>query len=770
MSNKIEILLEVDPNGRGQARVELIGRGIDQLGQKTKQAGQAGRDALDGFAGGLGIPTTIAAASAAVAAGIVAIGIATKNARLEAVRATAVLTADAQSAKIEFQAAQAEAKRFGDILGLSNKEAENSFARFLRVVKGAGELDNLSLYSKRFADLAAAYELTSTEVETLTSQLLSGQDEALNRLGISDPSKLYERYAANVGKTVEALTEEEKTRARLLAIIDKGAQFEGAAEKRLAGETGQWAILSKAIDDATASLGAYVTKSGLNLGIQAAIKNPTSILFTPAAPTEFSRQLEQERNLQADREQQARNAERLARANAEKARLESLLNPNVIAAETEAGRKSAEAFANGYAKVVKEGQLNEVTAFYAEQQLQALKDHLTPEKFAEINKSLSAFWDKYAKTALDALKTTRDAAEKNFDRLAEIQGDGNPFVKIMVDAEKRARELEKTFGILGESVVREMQKVEAAYARQKILGLQLDQELKSRALRREADALAGFKGITGGEQRRLNQIDAQINAAESIPELLAKAEAIAKGIVKVQEGQYNEKGFRTDPDKPLKMELGIDQNSINKRIFDELLRVNTGGLGFEAGGLAEEKISAALVNLFNSMAPEMQAKIASGEGGTGQQRAFANAFRNQADSYQRRIDEEVKKAEVADRAVKSVQEDIKLIEEARRNGLDTREADARLLATTGELRPEEQTAEIRQARIEALRREADAESRARDDANRVIEDSTAATQELTAAIDKMAAELQKPENRKLLIEVTNKTNANVRGELYGGVS
>lgn len=779
MANKVEILVEVDPNGRGAAAIRNVGINIDQLGRKSREAGQSGREALDGLAGGLGIPTTIAASTAALGAGIVALGAASLQASNDAARATRVLKSDAQGAGIAFDAARKEAKKFGEDLAISNKEAELSFARFLRVVKGAGELDNLSLYRRRFTDLAAAYALTSTEVETLTSQLLSGQDEALNRLGIADPSQLYRRYAESVGKTVENLTEEEKVRARLLAVIEKGGQFEGVAQQRLTEQTGEWAKLSAAISNATASLGDFLNKRTLigdipflaTEGIPALLSNGLPGLTAALAGRSAAQYEAQRKQAQAQAERDINKLleDQRSRLNVP----ESLRNPfgsfenRITLLGPEQAAKERENFVAQYESIFKDKRLTATTALFAEEQFNAIRGIFSREKAEEIRGEFTKFWDNYAKTSLKALKTARDAAEDNLGRLtAMAAGDNNPYVKILLDAEERAESLADTFGILGGKVVAEMQAVEAAYTQQKLAALDLDQALKAAALRREARELEGFSGITGAEQRQLSILDAALSRATSVPELLAKAEAIAKGLVELQAGQLDENG-RPRPDTgSLQYQLALDNQKIQRQVFDEILAARR---EFGGGQRAEDRVNQALVEAFNNLAPEMQARIAQGLEGAFQQRTFADAFRGVAEASRRQIEDEIAKARVADEAVRSVQEDISLVRDAIAKGLDPREADARILRITGELSPGEMTADIRQARIEALRREADAESKEREKAEQALADQTAATNNLTASIDRLAGDIKDPKNRRLLIEINNRATGIARTELYGGI-
>lgn len=776
MSNKVEILVEVDPTGRGAAAIKSISANIDTLGRKTKEAGGAGREAADGLAGGLGIPLSIGGATAALGAGILVVGSQAKDAALNAANATRVLKSDAQEAGLAFDVARIKAQKFGQDLAVSNAQAEVSFARFLRVVKAAGELKNLDKFQKQFTDLAAAYGLTATEVETLTSQLLSGQDEALNRLGIADPSGLYKLYAAQVGKTVENLTEEEKVRARLLAVAEKGAKFAGVAAQRLASEVGQWATLKKNIEDATVALGEYITKSVVGSKIptviNAAVKNPVSAILAGSVIGSpfFLEQIKAEMELEVDKVRMAANAARLAAALKIKADQTAFIAKFSGTVDPAEQAKIKEGFTAQYEALFKSKNLDATTADFAERQFKQIGKIFDPEKAKEFEEKFTAFWDKYSKTALDALKKARDAADGNFGRLAELGTDANnPFLKILLPAEERARSLQETFSILGDRVVDTMLKAERAATRQALLGAQLDAQLSANAKRREADALASFSGLTGSEGRKLGVVDRQIEAAQNIPALLATANALARGLTKVTEGQFNEKGERTNPNEPLKRELVVDADKVNKDILERLLDVNKLGLGGAAGTQAQEKITAAIVDLFDGLSPEMKARIARGEEGQGVKRIFEDALRDTAQSYTDAVKQEIANAKVADEAINSVKKDIADINAARQAGLSTAAADARLLATTGNLAPGEMSADVRQARIEALRRDADRDVAAQVEADLAIDRARISTEALTKSIDALAVDMRNPSNRKLLIEITKRAGVDARTELYGSL-
>lgn len=812
MANRIEIFVEVDPTGRGAGAIRKITAEIETLGKKSGQAGSVGRDALGGFAGGLGIPTSIAAATAAIGAGILVVSKNAIQASNDYISAARLLRSDTQEAGLEFAKTSQEAKKFGDDLGLALNDAERSYGKFLRVLKAGGLLENREKFTKDFENLTAAYGLTANEIETLTSQLLNGQDEALNKLGLADPSQLYKRYAENVGKTVDALTEEEKARARILAVTEKGSRFAGVQAEYLNSAPGQWAQLTAAISDSSAALGDYLNKSYLLRDIRTVLKGVISGRGLDLVPFALEEQQKQ-RDLRAKElfeKEQARLDAFQRRSQDALGVPEALRNPfgsfenRITLLGRDAAEKERKGFEEQYEALFKNKRLDKVTAEFAERQFKEIRNIFSPEKQAEIEAGFNKFWDKYARVALGALRQAREGAGKLFDSFTERGvGANNPMVKVLADAANQAEVLRKTYGVLGESAVKDLIRIEERLTRQKILALELDAQLKANALNREASSLADTTGLSGRQERLLSELGARINAATNSPGLLAVADALGRGAVgnrrlegeEVLQRRFAEtigKSFDalTDAEKAqatrnreLEIErlnrnpnfiesgLNISQDKIARQAIDNLRDLENFGFqeGATFGTKAKAALNEALVNLFNGLSPELQASIATGAEGASVKASFVDAFTGAAENLQAQIKEEIAKQAVADKAIEGVRDDIATIEKLRREGLPTTEADARLLAVTGALDPKELTADIRQARIEALRREADRQINLQEEAIKATQEAKTSTDKLTSSIDKLAGEIRKPENRRLLVEINNKAKATVREELYGSL-
>jgi hypothetical protein len=198
----------------------------------------------------------------------------------------------------------------------------------------------------------------------------------------------------------------------------------------------------------------------------------------------------------------------------------------------EGAEKEKTAFINQYEALFKDKRLDKVTAQFAERQFLLIRNIFDPKKAQEIEAQFIKFWDKYAKVALGALKNARDGAEKFYSSITERgEGRSNPFVKVILEADEASRNLQKTFGVLGDSAVKDLRKIEESFTRQRLLALELDAQLKANSLRREATNLANPTGLSGREERLLNQLDIRINAATNAPGLLAVADALGRGAV-----------------------------------------------------------------------------------------------------------------------------------------------------------------------------------------------------------------------------------------------
>lgn len=252
----VTIEVEVDPQGKASVALRSLDGDVQRLGAGVDRAGQSGIKLKDIFSGNL-----LADFFQRGVSGAVAFTAQSLQATALASDANRVLEFSATRAGIAYTSAAEQAEDFGKRVGASNTAAAATFADIIRLAERAGRSQDLDLISKRFADLSAARGIRGAELQTLIGTILSGQDEGLNRLGIDDPGKLNAAYAAQVGKTADALTQQEKARAALNAVLEKGAEAEGQAAARLSGTAGQLDSASASYQNLDTQIGEAVATS-----------------------------------------------------------------------------------------------------------------------------------------------------------------------------------------------------------------------------------------------------------------------------------------------------------------------------------------------------------------------------------------------------------------------------------------------------------------------------------------------------------------------------
>lgn len=152
---------------------------------------------------------------------------------IESARANRLLSASATELGVTYADLSEKNRKFAFDAGLSNVAASSTTARIAQLARGSGKPQDFDRISQSFLDLGAARGIDTNDLETLIGTILSGQDEGLNKLGIADPSKLYESYGRQLGKTADQLTQFEKVQAAVNAVVEKGAIFTGANQAKM---------------------------------------------------------------------------------------------------------------------------------------------------------------------------------------------------------------------------------------------------------------------------------------------------------------------------------------------------------------------------------------------------------------------------------------------------------------------------------------------------------------------------------------------------------
>jgi hypothetical protein len=210
---------------------------------------------LGGIAGSLFGGLSVAAAAAFAKTAV--------DASNEASRANRALSASAVEAGKSYTELSKASADFARSAGISNAQAARSTAQLQRLVSLAGEGDQLERYQKGFLDLAAARGVAFEELDGLFSGIIAGTDDALNRFGKADPSKLAAQYAKELGKSVDQLTEQEKVLSRLKAFDTDFGLFNGANEARLQSFDGQLDQFNATIQNTIALFGDWIANSDI---------------------------------------------------------------------------------------------------------------------------------------------------------------------------------------------------------------------------------------------------------------------------------------------------------------------------------------------------------------------------------------------------------------------------------------------------------------------------------------------------------------------------
>lgn len=149
-------------------------------------------------------------------------------------------------------------------------------------------------------DLGAANGLKANDVALALDQSYRGMDEGLNRLGLSDPGQLFKEFAAEAGKSADALSDAEKQQAIMNAIVQAGAKVQGEYGRQLEGDIGRLNAWDMTLRKARETIGGALLPVLVNLTerlegpLAGAVRLATALLEGMLSPTErLARQLEQ---------------------------------------------------------------------------------------------------------------------------------------------------------------------------------------------------------------------------------------------------------------------------------------------------------------------------------------------------------------------------------------------------------------------------------------------------------------------------------------------
>lgn len=179
----------------------------------------------------------------------------------ENINANRALSATATEAGKSYGDLAIAAQNYGKAANVSATDAAKQTAGLQRLLTTAGKADELERYQKGFTDVAAARGIDPAELSNLFQQIASGEDEALNRLGKSDPGVLKEIYAKKHGLKADDLTQAQAVQSRLDAFEPDFDLFAGANADKMGSFSGQADLASKSIADITTNVGLAITQN-----------------------------------------------------------------------------------------------------------------------------------------------------------------------------------------------------------------------------------------------------------------------------------------------------------------------------------------------------------------------------------------------------------------------------------------------------------------------------------------------------------------------------
>ena len=498
--------------------------------------GGSGNEFGEGVAGGLNLPVGAAAIGAIGGALAISFGKASLDATKEASNAQLQLQSITKETGQSYQKLTEQAKKFGEVNLLSNREAQSTFAQIANFANAAGRSDKLEEFRKRFSDLAAAKGINASQLGDISRQLNALTDEATDKLLNANPSAFYDKFAKSIGTTAEKLTDAQKRAAVFDEVLRKGALFDGTAAKRFDDATSATDKLAQKYDNLKESAG----KALLPI-VELADKAASSFLSVEGAQKNFNSNDPEAVRFNQNFLQNQRVAERIktlrgqdklisdaianplaSSLNSELSKIniaDSFFNPEnrqkLIEAAKTAAQKTADNFKNSFNAVLSDNKSSLALLKLAQKQFyanQADYDPATRRQLAEgfensINERAKSDAEKAkaerekAKSELD--KRTEDlkkAADKVrelgkqynsvFDNLFQKTNSNNLFASVFTEGDKAITDLRKNLAGLAPELRAVAEQMQQKLTDESLFSARLDNKLNALDLR---DSAASFR-------------------------------------------------------------------------------------------------------------------------------------------------------------------------------------------------------------------------------------------------------------------------------------
>jgi hypothetical protein len=625
----------------------------------------------------------------ALLAGIIAeVGIAVKTVKdaMADTKAELQYAAAIRTIGVSFDQSLTSAQSFHEQLIVNREESFKVAAAFARL---GTEVNTRQSDIKAIGTIATAKGQTPEEVAKVLEAIGKGNRDIFETETGLKAQIVIDEYARSIGKLPAQLTKAQEAQALYNKYLEQANHLEDLANKRRESAEGRWERFKNNLSDVSSGFGRALlgSPSGLSSIFSGNLNTED---FEPLAralgynvPTRFEgakagagSEQDRQRDLERQYETAQKEGERRLKGL-------SVARPGETA----------------------ETRLRELIRFRSEfQSLISGLDQADP-RITKITDDIETRFSQSIGTAANQVEALAKSIHGSLGEFAalEAQGDKNPFIKLLVDSEERARIAGERFRLFGDEVVGQYNRMAKAADESAQYDLRVASAMKVVGLEFEAaDLKKPFTELTGEMKRTLSVLQAEVGAAVRAPGLLAQATAIDL-FSRFQTPRANERSFGLFDVSETSQTFAQGQE------YDRLRRLGrTYGLGEGRGGEESRHIiDLEMIRLFGQLDPRLKGQILQGQRRGEFSDVFGGAFRREAAYSESGVERAVQTAEVGRRAVNLAQAKLADLDRLRTQpGADRDRTRAEYLAITGALPREELTPTLLKGRIDALKEEA----------------------------------------------------------------
>lgn len=144
-------------------------------------------------------------------------------------------------------------------LGITTTTMNGMVATAARFTSVAGRTNETGVFLTRWLELAAARGLSAADAMQALESTMRGDDSGLNKLGLMNPSGIYDKWAASMGTTAAKMTGVQKQQAIINEVMTEGAKVQGAYADRMNTAEGAQERLTNAKESFLVALGQAIT-------------------------------------------------------------------------------------------------------------------------------------------------------------------------------------------------------------------------------------------------------------------------------------------------------------------------------------------------------------------------------------------------------------------------------------------------------------------------------------------------------------------------------